>query len=219
MNRSEIESLVDSIMSQTILDDWYFYLLLFFVSLLGAMFGSFIKGFSLEKGKYQAIESSLSTIKKQISETTKVTEEIKNDIELSVWKKKDREMLKRAKLEEYILLILVCKDALHDEMENKLFRRQNKYDDQAFNKADIIQALYLPEISEEHNYFRIAVVNFRDWMTDGMSELLEKRINGDTELSISKEHMEKYGAIMRGFNQPLTEVVNKARELAKQINT
>jgi hypothetical protein len=219
MKDEQIKTIVESILNETILDDWYFYLLLFGVSLLGTVFGSFIKSFGAEKGKYKAIESSLDTIKKQVSETTKTTEKIKKDIELNVWREKNREMLKREKLEEYFSFVLISKDNFHAEMENKLFNQENDYDKQAFNKADMLQALYLPELSVEHNNYRKAVVVYRDWLVAGMMDMQERTKNGEKNVTPSSECMAKYSEVVRGFSPSLLAISDKAKEVAMHINT
>ncbi|CED59947.1 DNA methyltransferase [Moritella viscosa] len=219
MKDEQIKIIVESILNETILDDWYFYLLLFLVSLLGAVFGSFIKSFGAEKGKYKAIESSLDIIKKQVSETTKTTEKIKKDIELNVWREKDREMLKREKLEEYFSFVVISQEAFHAEMENKLFKQENNYNNQAYNKAEMLQALYLPELADEHNEYRKAVVLYRDWLTAGMMDMQERIKNGEQNVIPSSEHMAKYSKIIQGFNPSLIAISDKAKEVAMQINT
>jgi len=219
MKDEQIKTIVESILNETILDDWYFYLLLFLVSLLGAVFGGFIKSFGAEKGKYKAIESSLDIIKKQVSETTKTTEKIKKDIELNVWREKDREMLKREKLEEYFSYVLISKEAFHAEMENKLFKQENDFDEQAYNKADILQALYLPELAAEHNNYRKAVVVYRNWLVAGMLDMQERIKNGEKNVTPSSECMEKYGEIVQGFNPSLIDISDKAKEVTMGINT
>ncbi|UCM44572.1 hypothetical protein [Aeromonas dhakensis] len=219
MKDEQIKTIVKSILNETILDDWYFYLLFFLVSLLGAVFGSFIKSFGAERGKYKAIESSLDTIKQQVSVTTKITEQIKKDIELNVWREKDREMLKREKLEEYFSFVLISKEAFHAEMENKLFKQENNYDEQAYNKADMLQALYLPELAAEHNEYRKAVVIYRNWLADGMMDMQERIKSGEKNVTPSPEHMAKYREIVQGFNPSLIAISDKAKEVAIQINT
>ena len=219
MKEEYINKIVQALLNETILDEWYFYLLLFAVSLLGASFGSFIKSFWSEKAKYSAIESSLDTIKKQVSETTKTTEKIKQDIELNIWRKKDREMLKREKVEEYFSLILLSTETFHAEMENRLFNKDNKYDKQVYNKADLIQALYLPELAGVHNEFRKVFVEFRYWLSSCMEDIYERRKLGEVNITAKPELLDQYGEVIRKFNPVIIDITEKAKEVANQINT
>lgn len=219
MKDEQIKIIVESILNETILDNWNFYMLFFLVSLLGTVVGSFIKSFGAEKGKYEAIKSSLDTIKQQVSETTKVTEGIKKDIELNAWREKDREILKREKLEQYFSFVLISRDALHAEMENKLFKKENDYDKQAYNKADMLQALYLPELAAEHNDYRKAVIVYRNWLAAVMMDMQERIKNGEQNVYPSPEHMAKYSEIVQGFSPCLIAISDKAKQVATQINT
>jgi len=219
MKDEQIKNIVEAIINESILNDWYFYLLLFLVSLLGAWFGGFIKGFGSEKGKYKAIETSLDTIKKQVSETTKTAEKIKKDIELNVWREKDREMLKREKLEEYFSFILISRDAFHSEMENRLFKQKNLFDEQAYNKADLLQTLYLPELADAHNQYRKAVVEYRKWLASGLIDIQERMSLGEINVTPKSEHMDEYGAILSSFNPAIVAITAQAKNLANNINT
>jgi len=219
MKDDQIKQIVEAILSQTIVDDWYFYFLIFSVSLIGAYLGALIRSFGKEKGKYKAIESSLNVIKKQVAATTETAEKIKHDIELNVWREKDREMLKREKLEEYLFIILNSTDTYHTMMENKLLNQSNEFDHQAFNKADMIQSLYLPELAEVHNQYRIAVVEFRNWLLSGMIEVQKKMKSGGTFVTPGKEYMDSYGEVIQKFNPSIIAITEKAKEVANQINT
>ncbi len=127
MESIDVDELAQSILDKTFVDDWYFYLILFCITLLGTFLGSYIRGFGKEKAKYSAIESSLETIKKQVSETTKISEGIKSDIELQIWRVKERQALKREKLEDYMSTIYLVRDNNHLELENKLFNGNNSF--------------------------------------------------------------------------------------------
>lgn len=116
MNNSCISKTVSAILEKNIVDEWYLYFIFLLVAFVGSFLGSLVKGFGREKAKFLAIESSLNIITNQVEATTSVAEEIKNDLELQNWRKKERETLKREKLEEYILCLYIAKAAFHSEM-------------------------------------------------------------------------------------------------------
>jgi len=219
MNATDVENIAQLILDQTIVDDWYFYAILLGVSILGAFFGSFIRGYGNEKAKYSAIESSLETIKKQVSETTKVSEEIKKDIELQIWKAKEKQSLKREKLEEYVTTIYLVRDNNHLKMENKIFNSNNAFDDHTWNKANMLQKLYFPELLVEHNEFRKAQVSFDKWLTDGMQIKVSQMKAGNTPQIPDKDHMELYSEIQNNFNPALMAIDEKAEKIASELIT
>ncbi|NTS77349.1 hypothetical protein HR060_10780 [Catenovulum sp. SM1970] len=219
MKNEQVKLIVESILNETILDDWYFYALIFSVSLVGAVFGSFIKSFGAEKGKYKAIESSLDVIIDQVSRTTETTEEIKNDFELNYWKKKERATLKREKLEEYYLLVLVSQESIHCEVLNTFHGEANDYDQLAYDKADMLQALYLPELETEHRYYKRAMHEYKKWFAGAMNSRVERIRNGENTKSPTQEYIDKYADARRGFNPALLAIKEKARRLATELNT
>jgi hypothetical protein len=202
-----------SIIDQTFMEDWLFYLVFFLLSLLGSFFGAFISSYGKEKAKYAAIEASLESIKKQVSETTKISEKIKSEIELDSWRTKEREARRRGKLEDYITTIYLANRNVHLEMQNKLFAKGNDYDEGAWHKADMLQALYFPELSDEHNQFRVALIAYQTWLSEGMKEIS----SGDMK-SASREHMDSYSEILLSFNPALLAIDEKAKGIARAIN-
>ena len=150
MSDAQVQQVIDAILNATLLDNWHFYLISFFVSLISISGFAFLKSYYTEKGKYAvletklgiiekeakvredikfkaiqdnlvtikdqiitqekakytAIEESLDIIKKQVKATTETSEKIKTALNHDNWRKKELEMLKRQKLEDYYFLIL-----------------------------------------------------------------------------------------------------------------
>lgn len=219
MGSLNVEDLAQSILDKTFIDDWYFYLILFCLSLLGAFFGAFLRGYGKEKAKYSAIESSLETIRKQVSETTKVSEEIKRDIELQVWRAKERQALRREKLEAYITTIYLVRDNNHLKMQNSLLKGNRSFDEAAWNKANMLQKLYFPELSTEHNQFRKAQVAFEQWLAEAMKANLSQMEQGNAFPMPDEEHMRLYSEIQQNFNPALLAIDEKAEKIASELIT
>lgn len=207
------------ILNETILHNWYFYLLIILLSGLGAYFASLFKGAGKEKGKYLAIESSLKTIEKQVSITTKASESIKTAIEHDTWRKKELELIKRQKLEEYFLHISALNNTLNNEMLDKLFGAKVDYDSQCFNKADMIQSLYLPELLVEHYELSIAVEDFTRWVSDGLFLIAEQSSNGIQNPQPTRNFMTKHPELLSALAKPISNALHKAREIAQELNT
>jgi len=219
MNSTDIKKLAEMILDQTFIDDWYFYLIFFSVAILGSFLGAYIRGYGSERAKYSAIESSLSTIEKKVTLTTEISEKIRSDIELQAWKAKEKQAITREKLEDYMTTIYLVKDNTHLEMENKLFDAENSLDQHAWNKSNMLQKLYLPELREVHNEFRIAYVAYREWLLEGMRNKQVELKKGNGIALPNKEHMDSYTDILETFNPALLAIDAKAEELADSLNT
>lgn len=171
MPESEIMTIASAVARQSFLMDWHFYVVIFCFSLVGGFLGAYVRGYASEKARLTAIDSSLQSIKRNVAETTRAAEEIKKDIEDESWRRKDREALKREKLEAYIIAISEAKAAVYDQTKASLFDADHAYDAHAWNRADMLQALYLPELAVEHNEFRQVLSVFGFWLAEGMAQL------------------------------------------------
>ena len=71
MTDEQILKIIDALLNATFLDNWYFYLILFSVSLLGGLAGAYIKSYGSVIAKYTAIEKGINAIRLQ-AETTEI---------------------------------------------------------------------------------------------------------------------------------------------------
>lgn len=217
MTDEQIQKIIDALLNATFLDDWYFYVILFSVSLLGGLVGAYLKSYGAEKAKYTAIESSLETIEKQIKLTTKTSETIKTTLDHENWRKKELEVLKRQKIEEYFSLVLIIHESLQDEMMHIYYKNEPKFDHQTYNKATVIQALHLPEIEKEHLGLAQAVIDFQTWVFTG-----RKIANNQKKIGLpqtpTKGHMKEQSPLIRKVGDERIKVLNKIRDIAQQLN-
>jgi tRNA/tmRNA/rRNA uracil-C5-methylase (TrmA/RlmC/RlmD family) len=207
------------ILNETIIYNGYFYLIVLLISTVSSYLVSLLKGSGKEKGKYLAIESSLNTIEKQVALTTKTSESIKTIIEHDSWRKKELEVLKREKLEEYFLHISSLNNALNSEMIDKLFGSKTDYDPHCFDKANMIQSLYLPELLVEHYEVTKAVRNFTSWVADGLFLIAEQLSKGVQNPKPTREFMQKHPALLKALIEPISNALQKSKKVAQAINT
>ena len=89
-------------------NDLYFLIIIIFVilfiTILSTNITSYIKGKQNEKGRIQARQDSLENILEEQKNITKTIEIIKNDIEKGVWLKKEKNSIKRQKIDEMLIL-------------------------------------------------------------------------------------------------------------------
>ncbi|WP_444930252.1 hypothetical protein ACJJIF_21285 [Microbulbifer sp. SSSA002] len=207
------------VQNETLLQNWHFYLILLLITIVGSYLASLLKGAGAQKGKFLAIESSLNTIKKQVELTTETSESIKSAIGHDLWRKKELESIKREKLEEYFLVISSLNYSLNNEMISKLFGADVDYDPHCFDKANMIQSLYLPELAEEHFELCKAVQNYTRWVSDGLFMIAEQAASGIPNPKPTKEFMEQQPKLLQALTKPTAAVILKAKEVAQAVNT
>lgn len=218
MNEELIKKIATEISHEAFMQNWYFYILFLAIGFVGAYAVSYVKAFSSEKAKNKAVSSDLAEIKRQLEETTKVTTQIQTDIEHSVWRKKEIEAVKREKLEEYFELVYAGKEALHDQMISAFFYKEEDYDKHALNKADILQSLYFPELSEPHKEFTSTVADYLQWIATGRKSIVAQMKQGAQKPTPTKEHMSLQPEILKAINNAALKLSVAGKDFADELN-
>jgi len=219
MKEESVNKMAATLLSQPSWSDIEYYVVVILLVLILGSTLAFFKTLYSEKAKFVAMKSSLDAIREQTELTANVTEKIRDDIEYKSWNKKEMLQLRRVKLEEYFLLISALNNALNNEMLNSLFDADFAYDPQCYDKANMIQALYLPELAQEHNEVSKAVRNFTSWVAEGLFIKADLASQGVHNPKPTKEFMQKQPELLSELVQPISDVLLKSRELAQQLNT
>lgn len=179
---------------------------------------SYSNGFGQELGKVDATTHKLDEIKAQIAQTVEITESIKTDIGHVAWREKELELLKREKLEDYLICYYTEKENLNHKMREAFFDVKIEYDRQAESKLSMLHILYLPELDEVHACFLMIHAEFMSWVSDGMTMMLEQQRAGTSVPRISSEHMENYPILLQKLNKCTLAMESKVQEIGRAIN-
>ena len=179
---------------------------------------AYSKSYGTQIGKIDATTHKLAEIQDQLAQSVKISESIKSDIEHGAWRQKELELLKREKLEQYLLYYYEAIENLSKKMRQAYFYDQTPYDKSCEAKLSMLQNLYLPELDEEHHSFLVMSVNFGTWLSAGDKELLEKIRAGETKPLISSEHMDKYSELLDQMNKVSLEIGSKAKVIGRSLN-
>jgi len=218
MNKEQISELAKAIVNEEVLINWQFYLLIIGLSLVGSYIGNFINSYAKKRGENLATKADINEIKTQLSSTTKITEEIKNDIQHQVWRKQQIETIKRNKLEEYLQYIYIAQESLSKDMKNQYFKTTEIIDSHALSKATMLQKLYFPELKQSHSQLLKVHASFTYWLAEGMEELANKQKDGEKTPRISTKHMDKYPNLLDMLNKETLLIEANAEAIAEKLN-
>lgn len=98
---SMTKAFITDLISHDIVGNWVFWLLVFFVSGLSAIAASFIGGYGRKRGENMATKADFESLKEQLQATTRLTEEIKNEVGHIEWRTREEFTSRRKKLEEF----------------------------------------------------------------------------------------------------------------------
>ena len=185
---------------------------------LNDLIKSYSKSYGAEVGKIDANTKKLDEIQRQLAQSVQISESIKTDIQHGAWRSRELELLKREKLEQYLLNYYEAIENLTRQMKEVLFYDETPYDKSCHARLSMIQRLYLPELDVEHACYLQVYANFSGWLVAGMRELHGKRKPENMKPVISSEHMERYSELLSEATQATLLIEAKAKEIGREIN-
>ncbi|EIT7127077.1 hypothetical protein L2726_004712 [Vibrio parahaemolyticus] len=179
---------------------------------------SYSKSYGNEIGKIDANTHKLKEIQLQLSQSVEISESIKKEISHSAWRDRELELLKREKLEQYLLNYYEAVENLSRNMKEAFFCDETPYDKTHEAKISMLQKLYLPELDQVHREYLTVSANFGNWIVEGRKEILENKIAGKTKPTVSQEVMDKYPELLAQANKATAAIEEKVTEVARSIN-
>lgn len=242
MTEIQISEMARQIVRAEILLNWEFYLvqfgLLLFIGAVGFFGGEYLK----TRGKAYATKADFSELKKQLADTTKLTEQIKQTVSDEAWRIKEYKTLKRIKLEELIraadaaVQYLLHMYPIASGDEEQLIERD------AVAEFCVIHTLYFQNLTKAHPFvhafhvchmslvkFKGSTSTFKLWkkhfdkrwgsatLEEKQSLLLEHderhKVNKDQHTERTTEWLDAYQTLLVSRN----ELQIEAAELMEQI--
>jgi hypothetical protein len=179
---------------------------------------SYGKSFGEESGKIDATTQKLDDIQVQLAQSVEITESIKKEIEQGAWRERELELLKREKLEAYLMCFYAEKENLTHKMREAFFKVAHDYDREAGSKLSMLKILYLPELNEEHASFSRAHAKFMTWVAEGQTMMVEQMKAGEQVPKVTSVHMENYPTLLQSLNECSLAMEAKVKEIGQGIN-
>jgi hypothetical protein len=198
--------------------DLFDYVVILCIVVVGTYVGSFLREYSRKRANQFATKADLEQIQNQLRASVEITESVKKDIEHGSWRKKELELLKRDKLEQYLLNYYIEVENLSRRMRRDFFGEESLYDDTADAKLSMLQKLYLPEMDLVHAKFQQVHGEFTSWLFEGQALLLKQRQEGETIAVIPNLHMKRYVELLTKLTACTLAVEAKAKEVGRSIN-
>ena len=122
----------------------------FFLTHINKRVGSY----ATEVGKITALNKKIDEVIEQQKQITKATEETKAEIAHLAWNKKESQIIKRKKLEEYLKVVFEVMEIMRNCAAKTYGTEKIEIDPlpvTTIAKLTTIQMLYLPELEESNN--------------------------------------------------------------------
>jgi len=175
MDHTQIEALAHAIATQSVLDAWPYWVALLALVFLGVVIGSFTASYAAKRGEVQAARADRKEILEGLRETTKTAEEVRSAVSLEEWTERERRALRRAKLEEMILLAHKSRDWLEDEYHRLVDEDKQPEKTSPMPATMTLGSLYFPELENALDAFQSAGNDYRLLMLAIKGEILAAR--------------------------------------------
>lgn len=185
MNETQISELARAISEEMILVNWKYYVLLVLLVFLATAAGNFLSAFFRTRGTRYATKSDFEDLLRELEQTTKATESIKQAVSHQDWASRELKVLRRQKLEELLHAVYETQHWLDTEKDNALYSFEKSDAPDPLYKIGIIGGLYFPEIKLEVLAFQQAALRYKEWTVKSKSLtaplLLVKDVTGYKE--------------------------------------
>ncbi len=217
MSPETIRALASEIVSQTIVGNWTFYAVLACLTILLSAGGAFLGSYIKRRAEHAALEADFDAVKRQLHDTTVLTESIKTDVKRLSDRSEKLRWLKQEKLEEYVVAVLKTVDYYSEEMRHRFFDADLPVGDDPWKTATMLQTLYLPELAGPHAALSGATGEFTSWVAQGMRERLEAWKGTGQKAAPSQAHCDKYSEHLAKMNAAVIAIQKAAQTLAGEL--
>jgi hypothetical protein len=138
------QAFVTEIVSRKIAENWLYWLLFLASSFLAAFAGAYIK----RRAENLATREDFNELKRQLQQTTRLTEEIKAEIGHAEWKQREVNTIMRAKLEELVRHISVLDEAVRGYVKTVSAGKDQRVSTTEIDTLKAIVSLYFPTLDE-----------------------------------------------------------------------
>jgi hypothetical protein len=161
-------------------------------------FGGYLGAYFKKGAEIQSMSDNIKELASQQKIIAEATESVKHDIEHQVWRKKEQELIKRQKMEEFASLCISLPQHLSEEYAKRTEGVNADYDRHHYKKFMLIQRLYLPkfekdmdELIELYGQYEILVGEVQQNTNPSLTELklmLSKfhKVRGEVEFFSAK---------------------------------
>lgn len=214
MDTAQIESLVRRAVSGEIAQNWTFYALMLAVVVVGVALVAFAAPYLQARGKAYATKADFDELLSQLQKTTEATERIKADVSHQDWKLRERNTLRREKLEELLVAVHECHDWL-DKRQKWWYTEDDTSGQSPVHKVSVVARLYFPELREPVQ-FALAVGKMNQFIINEKSNLLHAKwkANDQKDASIYQKAMDTAVSGYRPNLERLVEATSRLEEEA-----
>ncbi len=149
MNDELIRQIATEIVNENILKNHVFYLMIIGISIVSSFVSAFISAYSSKRGELLATKADFEEIKKQLSESTEISEKIRADISARFQDEIEVKSLLREKLEQIMSETFELELWLEIQRSKAIRKELPSVNESPISKIEMFQAIYFSEVKPE----------------------------------------------------------------------
>ena len=225
MDPTQLQELARAIAYHTVLDTWPYWVTLVTLVVLGVVGGNYLASYAAKRGEVQAAKADRKEILEGIRKTTEATEEVRSAVALDEWTERERRALKRAKLEELVILAFKTRDWLCIERDRNIWDKEKPEEASPQATMMTIGSLYFPELTAQlvaynkacHSYYQKILDVCADIAAARSKNVHDEHAAYQAVSDIRGKAQSEQLDLLRRLTQSLSGLATAAAELMKTI--
>ena len=207
MNENLIRTIAMEVVNQSIIGNYKTYLLIVCISIIAGSATAFIASYLKYRGKQYATKADFEQILNQLKQTTKVTEDIKSDINAKSQDHNNLKILAREKLESIMSQSFELELWLEKARSSALNAKPPDISESPIAKIEMYQAIYFKEVKNEVLALQIVYHPMVEFILD----LAVNSINGNVHMD-TNDLKELHVPIIEALSQLRAALIDKYAE-------
>jgi hypothetical protein len=208
-----IREIAEAIFRDQLLLNWRFYVLIGSFSFIAGMGGSFATSYLKKRGETFATKADMKEILRQLSVTTRLTEEVRSAVSLADWTTKEWQTIRRLKLEELLSAAYLLDQWLDHQRSKWLHDKSISSDEAPMERLRLLTALYFPELQRETTAVWLAHQNAFLFILNSSKQAISSRSSLDVHV-----HKTVLDEFSKGWKTLYADAISTIRELEEKAS-
>lgn len=203
--------------------NWYYFVILGLLTLVSSSVGALVGSYMKKRGEQRAYTADFNEIKEQLQETTRAQETIRAEVKRMSERSERLEWMKREKLEHYVESATSLLNYMKEFSTGALYKDGYSPGPHPIATANMLFALYLPELAEVHGELSNSVTALHDIIQEGLKQRTGRQAlpgiaNSPIVYEVPAQVLERYSAGLDRLLEAYGAVIKRAAEVAGAMN-
>jgi hypothetical protein len=212
-----VRQVAEVLFNEQFATNWRFYALVggitFLANIVWHMFAPYLK----KRGEILATKADMAEILRQVSETTRVTEEVRSSVSLAEWVSREWRTTRRLKLEELLSTAYKLDQYVDASIDKWINQKDVIVSDVPSERMQMLGTLYFPELRNEILRVRLAYLAVHNLIINSSEEIRVAKNANDIQ-AVSDGHTKFRAEYKQLYPEAHSSVLGLAEKAAQQMS-